>query len=189
MLKQKKYVFLCFALCSILLGLFTLIWPETSLLVLSYALGAVLACYGVFRIFAYLLQKDFPGFYEFSLVTGGLCLTVGVVILWNPQLVEKYFSFVLGCVLLISGFVKLQNALDLRRMNYSGWLPVLVLGLLAAALAAVIFIDPFTAANVAVMFIGGALTADGLMDLWSLRCLSRKIKELEKMVRQDMESD
>ena len=185
MLRQKRFLMMILACSSVLMGIFALIWPTESLAVLTYALAIVLISYGAVRAVGYFFQRECQGFYDFSLVTAGVCLIIGIVIFAKQELVRDSFAVVMACVLLVSGLVKLQNALDLRRMNYAGWLPVLILSLITVALSVMVFLRPSDAIDVMVRIIGGTLLLDGCMNFWAIHCLHKKLKELEEMESDD----
>ena len=59
--------------------------------------------------------------------------------------------------------------------------------LISIALGAILIWNPFAAASTLMMFVGTSLCADGIMSLWSMFCLTRSVRRVEKKLKEEEE--
>ena len=72
-----------------------------------------------------------------------------------------------GLFVIFDSLGRIQNALELRRCQYSSWKGFLLLALLSIVLGVVMIVDPFGAMETLVMAIGIILILEGALNLLS----------------------
>lgn len=96
----------------ILLGLFLVLKPDTSVRAICYGCGVIAAAYGLLHM----LQCR-KGKAKGELILGVIFIALGVFCLITPQTVVSFLPFLLGVVLMLDGISKIQRALDLRVLD------------------------------------------------------------------------
>ena len=77
---------------------------------------------------------------------------------------------------MVSGFMKLQDCIDVRRMGYGNGLVLFLLALVSIVHGIVLIVNPFHASTVLMRLVGAGLLFCGVSDLFSTLYMSRKIK-------------
>ena len=109
------------------------------------------------------------------------------MMLIRPQYIVSILPILLGIFIILSSIMKIQNAIDLKRVDYPRWWLILVFALISIALGAILIWNPFAAASTLMMFVGASLCADGIMSLWSMFCLTRSVRRVEKKLKEEEE--
>lgn len=144
----------------ILLGLFLVLHPDTSVKAICYGCGVCAAAYGLLHV----LQCR-KGESKGELILGVVFIALGIFCLLTPQTVVSFLPFLLGVVLLLDGISKIQRALDLRVLDAIGWGKLLTMGILLLILGVMLLFNPFGAVKMTMVFFGICLIADGALDL------------------------
>ena len=121
------------------------------------------------------------------LVIGIIAVALGIMMLIRPQYIVSILPILLGIFIILSSIMKIQNAIDLKRVDYPRWWLILVFALISIALGAILIWNPFAAASTLMMFVGASLCADGIMSLWSMFCLTRSVRRVEKKLKEEEE--
>ena len=161
-LKKLKTSYNWISFGYVVLGLVFLFWPELSLMTLCYAFGILTIVYGIVHLIGYFVRD--------RLIS-----------------VFRYDPVLLGIFIILSSIMKIQNAIDLKRVDYPRWWLILVFALISIALGAILIWNPFAAASTLMMFVGASLCADGIMSLWSMFCLTRSVRRVEKKLKEEEE--
>lgn len=180
LLFQFKRDFALLAASCIVLGLLLLLYPETSGTIIAVIISILLAAVGVMHIIFYFFRHFPEDVGRMDLVVGLLCTAGGVYLFLHPGLLIGLLPTVMALLLLFDACLKLQSAADLARMHTPRWWIILLLAILAAGLGIVILCNPFETASILLMFIGGALIADGLFDFWTLFSLHIRMRRLRR---------
>lgn len=170
----------------ILFGLVMLIWPKSFSVAICYAFGIITIIYGIVHLINYFVKDNMAALFRYDLVIGVIGVILGIFVLIRPVFILSILPFVLGIFLLFSSIMKLQNAVDLKRMEYEKWWIVLVFVLCSTILGIILIINPLKSQMVMVMFIGASLIIDGVMNLWSMFYIIKKVKQLQKEKTQDI---
>ena len=134
----------------ILLGLFLVLKPDTSVRAICYGCGVIAAAYGLLHM----LQCR-KGKAKGELILGVIFIALGVFCLITPQTVVSFLPFLLGVVLMLDGISKIQRALDLR----------VLIGILLMIVGVALLFNPFGAVKMTMVFFGACLLIDGALDL------------------------
>ena len=118
MLKELKWEAILTGVLYILLGIVALVIPETMQKTLGYLIGIVLIVAGLVSIICYLLRDARENYYHNEFVFGILGIVLGAVVLYKVEIVISLIPFILGVLVLCSGCSKLQDAIDLKRLDY-----------------------------------------------------------------------
>jgi uncharacterized membrane protein HdeD (DUF308 family) len=78
---------------------------------------------------------------------------------------------------LISGLSKLQDVIDMNRMEYGNWVVMLVFALLNVALGVLLMCNPFESATILFRLIGIGLIFSGVTDVFTTCYFARKIRK------------
>ena len=132
----------------ILLGLFLVLKPDTSVRAICYGCGVIAAAYGLLHVLQCRKGK-----------------AKGVFCLITPQTVVSFLPFLLGVVLMLDGISKIQRALDLRVLDAIGWGKLLTIGILLMIVGVALLFNPFGAVKMTMVFFGACLLIDGALDL------------------------
>ena len=151
----------------VLLGLALLLFPTLSGSVLVWSLAAGAGVYAVSHLFRYLKGRKQQQSSGGDLFLSVLPLAFSVFALLWPEAVLSFLPLVLGSLLLIDGVGKLPLAVAALREKSSVRLPMTLSSLLPMAVGAVILVNPFQTAQVAIAVFGLALIADGISDFWT----------------------
>ena len=84
--------------------------------------------------------------YSNEFVFGILGIVLGAVVLYKVEIVISLIPFILGVLVLCSGCSKLQDAIDLKRLDYGSWLGLLIVAAINIILGVVLIYNPFKAA-------------------------------------------
>jgi len=153
----------------ILFGLALLIWPgQTTGLILNFAGGLLMAC-GAFRIIRYFVKSRNTAVYNMDMGIGGALFIVGLMIYIFKGFLLSLVPTIIGIILLVSGLLKLQTALDFRRLNVRRWQIQLITAAISVVMGIIILINPFSTALLMTRLIGAAILIEGLQDVFSLR--------------------
>ena len=176
MSKRYTAALIAAAILYIVIGLILMIWPEEARLILCWTLGAALILYGAYRVIAYFNNaSDAP--VQFGAAIGVACVTAGALLLVKAGAVVAVFASVAGAALVIDSILRIQLALDIRRLGGRHWGPMAICGGLMLAVGVMLVLNPFEAVRTATIVAGAALVADGILTLWCLIETAGLLKE------------
>ncbi len=175
---KRDYIFL--SIGYIVLGVLLLFMPETSGRIMCYILAAISAFFGITHIIAYMNQKYPYEVYRFDLVYGIVGLAGGAFIFIRPDALINFLPIVLGIIVFIDSIVKVQHAVDLKRMGYESWWIILILALCMSGVGLLMIMYPFSTFMTVVMFSGICLIVNAIVNLYAVFTLTKTVDELSK---------
>ena len=164
---KMKWNLIFMSLLYVGLGIFLVMKPGTALNIVCYALGGVvLACAAVQLIRYFVVERGvFQS--QLTLISGLVCLALGVFLLLRSDIVVSILPIVFGLFVIFDAIGRVQNALDLRRCGYDSWKGFLLLPVLSVVLGVILIANPFGAMETLVMAIGVILIVEGAINLLS----------------------
>ena len=145
----------------ILVGLFMLLWPEASLRILCIVVGAILIITGVIRLINYFQMRALNPEQK-DMVTGIVCLVVGVLLIVISRFFVSVFLILAGIALLIGCVLMFMKAWQLRHERGKEFVLSLVIGILILVLGIVMIINPVGTAAFVIQLFGVALMIMGI---------------------------
>lgn len=175
------------AVLAILLGLFLLLFPGAKIIQIVYGIGVVMIVGGIISIVRYFMTESYRKLNCYTFSAGALMVVLGVCALLRAEIVSVYLIVCLGILLLASGIIKLQHALDLEAMKDKAWIAILVVAVAMIICGAVVLLNPFHSTEDLNRFTYIMLVIDGGLSLFSVLYLTIRLHGYQKQVK-DMEA-
>lgn len=140
-----------------ILGVVLMIFPETSLTVLSRIAGAVMLASGIIRIIGYFSKDLYYLAFQFDFALGILSILFGTAIFFRPAIIISAIQLFLGAFVLINGLFALQTAMDSKKFGMQFWWVLLILSVISSLFGFAMIINPFKSAAAITELIGIAL--------------------------------
>ena len=104
----------------------------------------------------------------------------GLYILIRPGIIEVFLTTVFAIIIIVDGILKLQYALDFRKLDAGGWWIEAVCAAVMIILGIVVLFNPFATVAAVMLFIGVVFVFEGAWDLASILYISKIAKEFNK---------
>ena len=179
--KKLKWNLILMSVLYLALGVFLLMGPGVALYVVCYALGGVVLVCAVVQLVRYFLVERGIFQSQLTLISGLVCLGLGAFLILRSDIVMRILPIVFGLFVIFDSLGRIQNALELRRCEYSSWKGFLLLALLSVVLGVVMIVDPFGAMETLVMAIGVILMVEGALNLLSALYTMIAVKRFLKL--------
>ena len=164
------------ALIMIIIGITVLIWPSETGTILVYVMGGLIAAAGLMRTVFYFARNERTGVFSFGGLTIGLTLlSIGVVLLFRPEVLKSILSIVLGCLLIFSGFGSLQTAIELARRKVPKWWLSFIFAVIAIVCGIIAVMEVINTAKTLMVFLGIALCMEGIFRMVLLVLFRKKV--------------
>lgn len=163
-LRELKWDALLKAALYILLGVVAFVIPETMEKTLAYLIAVVLIVAGAVSMVCYLLRSAKENYYRNDFLYGLIGIALGVTVLYKIELIISLVPVILGIMVLISGCAKLQDVVDIKRLNSGNWIALLVIAVIDVIFGVLLITDPFKAASILFRLIGAGLIFSGITD-------------------------
>lgn len=175
-LKELKWDALLTGVLYILLGIVALVLPETMEKTLGYMIGVVLVLAGAVSMICYLLRDAHQNYYHNDFLHGLIGIGLGIVVFYKVDIIIALVPALLGVMVLISGFGKLQDVIDMKRMEYGNWIVMLIMAVINVIFGMILIFYPNSAANLLFRLIGIGLIFSGATDCFTTLYFAGKIK-------------
>lgn len=177
--KNLKWEMVLYSILCIVMGVLMMIYPDTILSTICYIIAVVLILLGVRYLIEYKRKDIIHGIYKYELVVGVLFLVAAIFVIVKRGVVISIIPFIVGIIIVVSGIMKLENALDLRRMG-NHWIPLIVLAVINILLGIMILTNPQATAIFVTRVTGGALVYSGFVDFITTLTVSAKVNRWMK---------
>lgn len=156
---------LVFSIIYVLIGLILLVVSDAPLLAISYVFSVLLLITGIILTMYYIGRDVTPENESYDLVAGVVAVTAGIYLMMHAKVLYPWIPVVMGFMVLFSGLITFQNALDMRRMKQVFWAPVFLVALGSLALGFIILFYPFEKTTNMLRVIGASLLLSGGIDV------------------------
>ena len=143
----------------LVLGILFIAWPDFMIKAVAYIVGTIFIIKGGYEIINYFAEKGQNDFLNNGLLSGIICVLVGIVSLVMGPNIADVFRFILGVFIIYEALVRMNTALKLHSVGIGIWKAVLVLSLV------VLVLGIFVALNNIATIIGWAMVVAGLIGL------------------------
>ena len=177
LLKRTKTNMILMAILTILLGMILVIWPASSTMFICLVAGWLLLLGGILSVVVYFsYQETGP---NSSLFLGLIAAALGLWIVIRPSAIVQFISVLFGIVLLLHGFMDIQDSVELKRSSYSNWWIFIIFSVVTVILGVFVIWAPITSASVMTVFSGISLLFDGITELILVYRVSKAAKQLD----------
>lgn len=164
-----------FSSLLILIGMFLLIKPETTLHAISYFMGVALIIWGLVPIIQFFSNKETKQYLEFSFIIGVFALIFGIIIMIKPNIIGSIIPLLIGIWMVINGVTKLYYSLTLNKLSSATVSIILSIIILICGL--VLIFNPFKGAIILTKIIGISVIIYSILDLVECYTLKKTMKE------------
>lgn len=180
--REVKKSFCLLSVAYIVLGLVLVIWPDISVHTFCFVFGIGMIIFGGAHMILYFTKDRFMNVMQPDLVIGVVCISTGCYILMKMEYMLEIIPFAMGIVALLGGIVKIQSALDLKKLGAARWYIMLVWALVLLIIGAVLVANPFDEQqHVVVILTGASLLVDGIGNLISIFWTGICFRRLKRM--------
>lgn len=95
------------------------LYPTKTLNAVCIILAVMLFALGIRYLIEYRKKNLINDFYRYEFVAGIALILLGIVVLACMNLILSIITYVIALIIIVSGLMKIENALDLRRMGMS----------------------------------------------------------------------
>ncbi len=182
-LKNLKWEMILFSLISIVMGILMWMFPAKVMTAVCIALSVILFIMGIRYLLEYRRKDALGEYYKYKLVAGFVLIIGGIIVLVSMDAILSIVTYVIAIIIIISGLMKVENALDLKKMKCH-WTPLFVFAIICILLGISVLMMPMnhnddgtkTAGDFMIQCAGIILAVTGLIDLVTTLSVSSKIK-------------
>lgn len=185
-IKEIKNEMIIISLALFFLGVFMIIFPETSQELLCRSIGVVLCIWGVFRLIAYFKTAGQEVLASFGLVQGVSLLAFGLFFVLKPDVIASLFGVALGILILIDGVLKLQYAVEFYHLKTELWWVEVIIAAAVIIMGIVSLINPFGTVSTLMIFMGIIFVIEGVTDFIAIIRISGAAKKFVTAVKNAM---
>ena len=160
-LKKSAWSAAVESLIIMIFGIFLVVWPDVTILVISNVLGAIFIIGGIYRIINYFVVKGQNDFFNNDLLSGVLFLLIGIAAIVIGEDIASIFRIIVGIWMIYESLVRVNTAIKLHAAGIKVWSYILVIALVMLALG--IFVT-FNAGAV-VQLVGWMMILTGLIGI------------------------
>lgn len=154
---------------AVLFGLFALLYPALTLVVLVFLFGAYAVIDGLLIIASAVIDRRQRPHWVALLVSGVLAVGIGVLAFVLPEVTALALLYLIAAWAVVTGLAEIVVAVRLRKVLTGEWL-LIVAGVLAVAFGVLLFVFPGAGALAMVLWIGAyALVTGVLLIAFALR--------------------
>lgn len=162
--KEMKWDALMTGALYVVLGLVSLVIPETMEKTIGYLIGSVLIVAGAVSMISYLLRDAHQNYYHNDFYHGLIAIGAGIMVLVKVEIIIALIPFLLGVMVLISGCSKLQDVIDMKRTEYGNWIVMLVFAAVNLLIGILLIVCPIESAHLLFRLLGLGLIFSGITD-------------------------
>ncbi len=188
-MKNIKWNSMFIALCYIGAGVFLILDPRVSQEYICTWLSYAAIAIGFVNALIYFLRPARESFFRNDFIVGMLLMTLGVLAIVYKLLILELVYIVLALVIMLSGYIKLQDCVDTWRLGSKHGFLYFVLAVISIGCGLTVLVQPFTTVENLHYLIGGGLIYSGISDLFSAIYLSGKMIRYARHLRKREEEN
>ena len=165
--KKLKPTAAFYGLICVIIGIIDLVNPEKMLNIIAYALGISAIICGLVFIIVYVARDVKYNLNNNDFLSGLIAVVVGIVILIKWQQFMELLPIVLGVLIIVSGCIKLQDAIDLKKLDHPAFLMMLIVAIVFIIFGSILVANPFKSEIILMRIIGVSLIIAGMTDLFT----------------------
>ena len=166
----------------IIFGIFLFCKPDLANKTIGIFLGIIILLMSISSLIKYIFNKKTYKIFRWEFVFALLAFLLGIFIIFNPLSVTAFLTIGLGIWFLISGLLKLQNALVLRKFKENYFLLAIVISLVNILFGIILIFDPFKSTLKITEIIGLFIVAYGFLSMVEISLFKRNVKTITKIV-------
>lgn len=160
LLKKTGWVSILESFIFAILGIILFCNPEGSVKVITGILGTVFIVMGILKIINY-FAKGVSGFYNFDLIYGLTSIVIGIVAMAYMNIIGSIFRIIIGVWIIYTSFVRINEAIQLRKLDNKIW----IFSLLLAVLMFVCGLYTIINENAIIITIGAIMIVYSILDI------------------------
>ena len=114
----------------LVLGILCIIWPDMIVKLIAYIVGAFFVVKGGIAIINYFVEKGPSDILNNKLLSGVVCVLIGIAAFVIGQDVAHVFSVIIGIIIIYESLVRINSAIKLRAANVDSWVQIAITGLI-----------------------------------------------------------
>lgn len=123
-------------------GIYTLMTPMETFLVLTVFFSVSFLVSGIFEVFFALSVRDSLEGWGWLLVYGLINLVVGMILINNPEISVATLPIYIGLLVMFRAITAIGSSMDLKRNGVSDWSYLLILGILGIIFSFILIRNP-----------------------------------------------
>lgn len=164
-IRSFRYFDVCFAVCIVLIGLFTILLPDVATYILSIGLGILLLCFGAEGMLRLFHQKGADLYFFIRFIANLLLVFVGIGLLFFGSYFTGLVCSAIGIFLLMDASLKLFDLLSHPHARNASYFIRLGISALSFILGLALLITPIEVVLEAFRLLGVALLVEGIHSL------------------------
>ena len=165
------------AVLQMLSGALLIIYSDRFLDILCRGIGILLLAYGGFKLLRYFMRKEPDGENRYELIQGIFCIGAGLFVMLAVKLIVDIMIILFGILIVFESVLKIQDALDLRKLGHGSWIFMLIVAIAMAAAGCMMIVKPSGLVSFLFTFAGIVLLCNAVLNLWDILFISRKLKK------------
>ena len=114
----------------LVLGILCIVWPDTIVKLIAYIVGTFFVVKGGIAIINYFAEKGPSDILNNKLLSGVVCVLIGIAAFVIGQDVAHVFSVIIGIIIIYESLVRINSAIKLRAANVDSWVQIAITGLI-----------------------------------------------------------
>ena len=151
----------------IIVGLIMLLNPSFVSDAVNYVIGILIIIYGVIYSVSLYQKRDVEIYGKFDFVAGIVCISFGLFLIFNPDMLVSLIPFCTGIILLMDAIRFIVNSFKLKKYGFNSWKVNLVIGIIFLAFSVFIVIKAKDISLLLLRFIGAFLIIDAILDFFT----------------------
>ena len=179
-------IFQC--IVELAIGIFMIIFRDDTTNILFIVVGALMVCYGVFDLIAYLTNNRNYSFRR-GLATGVLITIIGVAFIVQAEKLQNLLAIIIGGLIIIESLVNCRRANIIRNFGEPKWKALFIVSLAILVMGMLICIYPNMFGSFLSLVMGIGIIFEALVDIAAIFGMSihrgrakRKYDEEQRVV-------
>ena len=157
----------------IIVGLIMLLNPDFISHAVNYVIGVLVIIYGVFYTVSIYQKKESGLYSKFDLLAGIICISFGLFLILNPDMLVSLIPFCTGVVLFMDAISFIINSIALKKMESKTWYINLIFGIIFLGFSIFVMVTAKNISLLLIRFIGAFLIVDALLDFLTVIRLNK----------------
>ncbi len=189
MFKNLKWDSILKALIYLASGIVMLGYPEIMTTYSADILAMICILLGVIKMISYLLMDVTKALYRSDFSEGIILVIVGLVCLYQKVQLKALIPSIIALAIIYSGLLKLEDAVDNRRLGKTSSGGYVFFAIIAVALGIVILLGLVKDDKFLFQFIGGSLIYCGVTDFISSFLLANRFRKYNEQAARETASE